>query len=567
MSLLKFLTITKKFLIPLICITVGFALYGLYSFKILNELKVNGPVYEKIILGKDLVADILPPPDYIVESYLLVYRLRENINDKKVTSELSEQLIKKLKNEYFKRHEFWKKDDCYLTEIEEARKELLIESFKPVSEFFDVVETKYLPAIEEMNTVEATEILNRQLNPLYEEHRKHIDEVVRLANIKNAEIEKFASQLTVSKTKLLIIIFLITVFVSIIFFLITVRSVVFSIKKLINGIRDIESEFNLTKRIQIESKDEVGLLSRYFNSFIDNFHGIVKQVTSTTSTVASAASDLLSTSTSVSADTEKISIKASTVASATDQAASNTNAISSAAEEMSSSANSIAKAIEEMSKSLNEVNRKCQKELQIASEANMHAKSSKEVMDKFGEAAKSIWKIVEVINDIADQTNLLALNATIEAASAGDAGRGFTIVANEVKNLAKQTAKATMEIKKQIEEMKINTESAVSSIDSVSQVIEEVNSISQNIVDSIQEQSATVAEIAQNISGVSIGAQEVSRNVSESAKGLSDVAESISGVSNAVGNAVHGIAQVKERSDDLTRLSDSLNGLIGKFKI
>ncbi len=120
-------------------------------------------------------------------------------------------------------------------------------------------------------------------------------------------------------------------------------------------------------------------------------------------------------------------------------------------------------------------------------------------MDKLGAAAKSIGKVVEVINDIADQTNLLALNATIEVASAGEAGKRFAVVANEVKELAKQTAQATQEIQKQVEDMQTNTESAIKAIDSVSKVIEEVNEISQTIVSAVEEQSATVNEISRNV--------------------------------------------------------------------
>ena len=234
---------------------------------------------------------------------------------------------------------------------------------------------------------------------------------------------------------------------------------------------------------------------------------------------------------------------------------------------MSSSADTVATAIEEMSASINEVARNCQKELQISSDASAHARSSQDIMNNLGIASKSIGKVIEVINDLADQTNLLALNATIEAASAGEAGKGFAVVANEVKALAKQTAQATQEIQTQIEDIQRNTDSAVLAIESVVTIIEEVNTISQTIVSAVEEQSITVNEIAKNVSGVSIGAQEVARNVAESAQGLAEVARTIVSVSQGVSDTSMGITQIKTSADELARLSESLSGLVGQFKI
>ena len=220
-----------------------------------------------------------------------------------------------------------------------------------------------------------------------------------------------------------------------------------------------------------------------------------------------------------------------------------------------------------MSYSLNEVAQSCQKEFRIASEANEHAKNSKDIMYKLGTAANSIGRVVEVIKEIAEQTNLLALNATIEAVSAGAAGKGFSVVANEVKALALQTAQATHEIQKQIKEMQTNTESAVKAIESVSKVIEEVNLISQTIVSAVEQQSATINEISRSVSGVSTSAQEVSKNVARSASGLSEISSTVAGVNKSIADTTKGIVQVKTSAEELSRLSEGLKELLGQFKI
>lgn len=324
---------------------------------------------------------------------------------------------------------------------------------------------------------------------------------------------------------------------------------------------------DLTIRINIASNDEIGKLAESFNKFTEKLQGIIGQIVADSNTVAASATELSSVSAQIATHAEEMSTQTSTVASATEQATANINSVSSAAGVMSSSVQSAATAIEEMSASLNEVSSNCQKELKIAVEASAHAKNSKLVMDKLGAAAKSIGKVVDVINDLADQTNLLALNATIEAASAGDAGKGFVVVASEVKELAKQTAKATHEIQQQVEEIQTNTESAIKAIDAVSRVIEEVNTISHTIVSAVEEQSATVNEISKNVSEVSSGAKEVSKNVAESADGLTMVSSTIAGVNNAVSDTAKGIQQVNTSAGDLSKLSEGLNVLLRQFKI
>ncbi|HLV30582.1 MAG TPA: methyl-accepting chemotaxis protein [Chitinispirillaceae bacterium] len=324
---------------------------------------------------------------------------------------------------------------------------------------------------------------------------------------------------------------------------------------------------DLTKRLNVNSNDEIGEMANHFNKFVEKIQDMIRSVTGNAETVASSATELFSVSAEIDANAQKMNAQTMNAASATEQATTNVNSISAAAEQMSNSAHSVATAIEEMSASLNEVSRNCQKELGIAEEANNHAQNGKEVMNRLGAAAKSISKVVEVINDIADQTNLLALNATIEAASAGEAGKGFAVVANEVKELAKQTTTATQDIVKQIEDMQNNAESAITAIGEVTRVIEEVNTISQTIVSSVEQQSATINEISKNVAGVSEGAQEVAKNVNESAQGLSEITQTVGNVSSGLEDNSRGIAQIKTSVDELAKLSESLKSLLSQFRV
>jgi methyl-accepting chemotaxis protein len=324
---------------------------------------------------------------------------------------------------------------------------------------------------------------------------------------------------------------------------------------------DLTATFNACER------DEIGFLAQSFNSFFMSFLTTIRKISENANTVVSSSTQLLSTSAQIAASAEEISGQTHTVSSATEQAAANVNTISSSAEEMSASTSSVATAIEEISASLNEVTGNCQKEMQFVRNAIVHVQNNREIIDRLGAAAKSIGAVVRVINDVADQTNLLALNATIEAASAGEAGQGFSVVAHEVKELSRQTAQSTQEIKKQVDDIQTNTASAIKAIESVVMVIDEINLISQTIVTSVEEQSTVVNEIAKNVSQVGMGSQEIARNVTESAKGLSEITRAIHEVSTAVSTTSQGVTQIKSDADELAKLSENLMSVVSQFKI
>ncbi|MBT5161511.1 MAG: methyl-accepting chemotaxis protein, partial [Alphaproteobacteria bacterium] len=129
------------------------------------------------------------------------------------------------------------------------------------------------------------------------------------------------------------------------------------------------------------------------------------------------------------------------------------------------------------------------------------------------EAAQRIGDVVDLINDIAEQTNLLALNATIEAARAGEAGKGFAVVASEVKNLASQTAQATEDIGGQIGGIQQTTKEAVSAIESIGSTIAEMNEIATAIATAVEEQGTATNEISRNVQDAASGTLEVSMSI------------------------------------------------------
>jgi methyl-accepting chemotaxis protein len=259
--------------------------------------------------------------------------------------------------------------------------------------------------------------------------------------------------------------------------------------------------------------------------------GAIIEIVSSTSTELEAAANTLSKTAEI---TQSLS---GTVASASGQASANVQSVASAAEEMTSSVNEIARQVQESSK--------------IAAQAVQQAEKTDARIAELSQAAGRIGDVVKLITAIAEQTNLLALNATIEAARAGEAGRGFAVVASEVKQLASQTAKATEEIGTQIAGMQSATEDSVAAIKEIGGTIGRIAEIASMISATVEEQGAAT--------------QEIARNVGEAAKGTALVASNISDVNRGASETGSASAQVLSSAQSMSSESARLKIEVEKF--
>lgn len=253
----------------------------------------------------------------------------------------------------------------------------------------------------------------------------------------------------------------------------------------------------------------------------------------------------------VAAGAQKLNESAGQMSDIAQSTQQQSSSVASASEQATNNVSSVASAAEELSASLKEVTARVMDASNLARDASKDAARTNNIVDGLNNAVKEISSVTALIQDIAEQTNLLALNATIEAARAGDAGKGFSVVASEVKMLASQTGKATEDISTQIARMQDVTRSAVEAINSVNSSVQRIDESAGAVAAAAEEQTAVTSEI--------------SANVQQAAAGTRDVTDNIVAVSERATQTGSIADVVRDASDQLNSDAKRLNDLVASF--
>ena len=349
---------------------------------------------------------------------------------------------------------------------------------------------------------------------------------------------------------------------------IAIALVVKPINGVVEGLRDIaEGEGDLTLRLPVNTQDEIGELSTWFNSFIEKLQRIVGDLSGQAGAMEGASGALLDVAGDLSTRADNTSERATSVSGAAEEMTSNINGVAASMEQASANSDMVATAAEEMTATIGEVAKQSETARNISEKAVRQAGGASTKMARLGEAAAAIGSVTEAISEISEQTNLLALNATIEAARAGEAGKGFAVVAGEIKALANQTAEATRDIKAQVDGIQGITGESVDDIEEVTRVISEVNDIVGTIATAVEEQSVATREIAANISQASQGIQEVNGMVAQSSGVITEITREISEVNTNAADISEGSRRVHGNAEELSQMALALKQVVETFKI
>ena len=408
--------------------------------------------------------------------------------------------------------------------------------------------------------VAAQNELLKQMDSAEKDINNNINQIVAATEKKLNEVKDFA------RIVILIAIMAAVIF-GIFFAWLTTRSITGPIRQVTAGLKDVaEGEGDLTKRLDLSYDNEVGELASWFNVFIEKINIMISSIADNARQLNESSTRLSQISVKMSDGAANVSSLTTTVAGSTEEMSSTMTSIAAASEEAAASVDIVALAAKEMTSSVEEIAINSEKARGITESAVAKANNASSRVDHLGTAAKAISKVTEVITEISEQTNLLALNATIEAARAGEAGKGFAVVANEIKELATQTARATLDIKAKIDDIQKSTGLTVIEIQEIGIVISDVNETVGMIATAVEEQSTTTREIASNISQASKGIQEVNLNMAQISTVSADIAHEIETVRGDAENMSTSSGQVKTNADELSNLANALNTVVGRFK-
>lgn len=478
--LINYFSVKAKLIMLLGLFVAGILILGFSCYETLRVVSVNGPIYQRIVQGKDVIADILPPPEYIIESYLVVLQMMDETAKDKLAGLVVTS--KRLRVEYEDRHRFW------INDLPEGKlkETLVVKSYEPARAFFEARDQEFIPALERGDRDKAKALARGILKDKYEEHRKAIDEVTAMAVERNKEDEINAATVIRNKMLFFASLGLGIILLGLFFNWLIGRSISVPLGHLVFALRDlVKADGDLTRRLEVTGRDEIGEVTDSFNAFVEKLHGIISQVRNAIETVNVSAGEIAQGSGDLAQRTEE-------------QAA--------AVEETASSMAQLTATVQQSTDSAAQANH-------LARDVQIQAERGGEVvtqtitaMRAIHQSSRKIADIIGVIDEIAFQTNLLALNAAVEAARAGEQGKGFAVVAGEVRKLAERSAEAAKEIKSLIAD-------SVAKVGEGGHLVDGAGQALQEILDEVKRVSGIVAEMAAASREQASGIEQVNRAI------------------------------------------------------
>jgi methyl-accepting chemotaxis protein WspA len=466
------LSIAQKLASLALVFLVGFAAFAGLAYDTLVDVEITGPLYVEIIRNKDLIADVLPPPEYIVETNMITLQLTEPRDRAAVQALITH--ARALRAEHEDRHAYWLRQPLR----PDVREKLLSQAYRPAHTYFELWEKEFVPLVLADEHAKATVVAINRLEPLYEEHRRAIDEVVRLSidgaaageaeakkEVDERRIELFALAAAIAIASLLLVV---------------------AIGRSLIGRLQSSSVALMSTAMQISatSKEQQSTVSTHSAS---------------TTEIAAAVKEISATSQELRSTLEGVSDTAMRSAELADAGRGGLEEMATTMQNLASSTTSISSKL-----------------------ATISAKAS------------DINTVVTTITKVADQTNLLSVNAAIEAEKAGEYGLGFLVVAREIRRLADQSAVATLDIEQMVRHMQSAVSTGVMEMDKFSQEVRRgvttVSGVSAQLgqlIEQVQSLSGRIESLNQGMHSQALGAQQISEAMTQLTEGVRQTAASL----------------------------------------
>lgn len=479
--------IKTKLLLLVVIFTAVFGVFWAVSYSTMQAVKVGGPYYAHIVDGKDLVADVLPPPEYIIESYLTARQMADPYHRGELDALITKS--RQLQSDYNTRHEFWVNnlpsdtDDAKL-----LRSTMLEKAYVPAVRFLNMVQNRLIPTVQRSDYAGAKNLIN-SLESDYNLHRLAIDDVVKMANTRNERVEREVAD-TVQKRRYLMIFLGLAIIATAL-----IGIGIFLNRSITGALRETTSALSSTSS-QIAST--------------------IEQHERTAMHQSSAVHETTATMDELDASFNQTAELVTTAADTTRQAA-----------QMAQNGILTVQQTRDGMISLKE-------KVGVIAEQILG----------LSEQTNQIGSITSLVSDLANQTNMLALNAAVEAARAGEHGKGFTVVASEIRKLADESKKSAERINALVENIQkatnstvMATEEGTKTVDQSIRYAEETVQVFDNVRDecnhasdaaqqtllSVPQQVTAVKQVLIAMDGLNTGARETADGIGQTKIGVENL--------------------------------------------
>lgn len=522
-----------------------------------SQLKIGGSLYKDIVEGKDLIADVLPPPAYLVEAFLEASQMARHPD----AADAHMQRLKQLKRDYEARRQYWAASERIPASIQKL---VVEDSDRHAQLFWQSVESKLAPAVRLQDQASIDSAL-REVEETYAHHRAVVDQIVEQTNAANANLEGISRDRAALLETISALSGAIALLITFGGLLLLSRRIVAPVVETTNSMNqlavgDLDTDIKGADRL-----DEIGDMARALAVFRDSLverASLARDAAATAERertrqarleqlVAQFRADVTALMEASSKEVDANRTTAEVLGKAAHESADRASDAAEASASASQEVQTVAAAAEQLSASTRELASQAERTRVQAQKTRNVSDHGETEMEALNAQAAKISQVIEIIQSIAGQTNLLALNATIEAARAGEAGRGFAVVAAEVKGLAQQTANATTEIEQIISSMQTSVEGVGRTFRDALSNLAEIEEIVGEMTRSIVEQDAATGEISDAITRTSARSSESTEN--------------ISAVADAALYTRSAMTEVTQASDRLAATTQTMSGVIDSF--